>query len=70
MTEPEIRNPTVRFLVANLHRLPAFRAEQKQKREERREFCRKVWEQACLDAGLIKQRARPSETPQKSPDEK
>jgi hypothetical protein len=57
-TIDDIENPEIRKLCKSLERLPEFLAEKRRKAEERREFCRYVFEQACRDAGLLDRKFR------------
>ena len=52
-TLDDVKNPEIRKLCKSLERLPEYLEEKRRKAEERREFCRYVFEQACRDAGLL-----------------
>lgn len=52
----DIKNPEIKKLCESLKRLPEYLAERRRKAEERREFCRYVFEKACRDAGLLDRR--------------
>lgn len=52
-TLDDIKNPEIKKLCKSLERMQEHLAEKRRKAEERKEFCRKVFEQACRDAGLL-----------------
>lgn len=51
--EVVIRNPEIRKLLKSLERMPEYLEERRKKIAEKKEFRRRVFEQACRDAGLI-----------------
>jgi hypothetical protein len=48
-----IKNPEIRRLCESLKRMPEYLAEKRRKELERKEFCRRVFEDACRKAGLL-----------------
>jgi hypothetical protein len=52
-TLDQISNPEIRKLCESLKRMPEYLAEKRRREQERREFCRKVFENACRQAGLL-----------------
>ena len=68
-TEPKpwdvVKNPAIRKLCEDLQRLPEWLEAKRVKAANEREFRRQVWEQACLDAGLLKNRGTGSGPPLK-----
>jgi hypothetical protein len=53
----QIKDPEIRKLVKSLERMPEYLEERRRKIEARKEFCRKVWEEACVQAGLVKRKS-------------
>jgi len=53
----EVKNPHIRALCEAMQHLPNWLAAKDRKAAEDEEFRRRVWEQACLDASLIKRPA-------------
>ena len=52
-TIEDIKNKEIRRLCESLKQMPEYLAEKRMKALERKEFCRRVFEQACRDAGLL-----------------
>ena len=48
--EVEIEDPEIRKLVESLKNLPEYLAKRSQRIKERREFCKKVFQKAIVDA--------------------
>lgn len=48
-----VRNPEIRKLCESLKRMPEYLEEKRRKVAERKEFCRRVFEDACRQAGLL-----------------
>ena len=49
----DLKNEEIKKLCESLKRMPEYLAEKRRKALERKEFCRKVFEKACRDAGLL-----------------
>ena len=52
-TIDDVKNPEIRKLCKSLERMQEYLEEKRRKAEERKEFCRRVFEDACRKSGLL-----------------